>query len=127
MIEFNEDKQNLKIQTLYKQEEEELAQLLSQRYGIPYVDLSAIPINTDALRLINEKEARDNKVAAFGILGKKVQVALFAPQREETKAIIKALEEKNYIVLPFMASTASLEKAWGRYKDLSFAFETKAG
>jgi type II secretory ATPase GspE/PulE/Tfp pilus assembly ATPase PilB-like protein len=127
VIEFNEDKQNLKVQTLYKQEEEELAQLLSQRYGIPYIDLSAVPINTDALRLINEKEARENKVAAFGILGKKVQVAVFAPKRDETKAIIKALEDKNYIVTEFMASTASLDKAWDRYKDLSFAFETKAG
>ncbi len=127
MIEFNEDKQNLKIQTLYKQEEEELAQLLAQRYGIPYIDLSSIPINTDALRLINEPEARENKVALFGILGKKLQLAVFAPERQETKNIIRALEEKNYTVLTFMASTASLEKAWGRYKDLSFAFETKAG
>jgi type IV pilus assembly protein PilB len=127
VIEFNEDKQKLKIQTLYKQEEEDLAQLLSQRYGVPYIDLSAVPINTDALRLINEETARANKVAAFGILGKKLQVATFAPQRDETKMILKQLEDKGYTVLPFMASTASLDKAWGRYKDLSFAFETKAG
>jgi hypothetical protein len=30
-------------------EEEDLAQILAQRYGIPYADLSSIAINTDAL------------------------------------------------------------------------------
>jgi len=127
VIEFNEDKQNRKIADLYKQEEEDLAQLLSQRYSIPYIDLSKIPINTDALRLIPEAEAHQNHIAAFGILGKKVEVAMMANKRDEAELSVKTLTDKGYVVIPYLASTASLEKAWSRYKDISFAFETKAG
>jgi len=127
VIEFNEDKQNRKIEELYKQEEEDLAQLLSQRYSIPYIDLSKIPINTDALRLIPEAEGHQNQIAAFGILGKKVEVAMVANHRDLGEISAKALSDKGYIVIPYLASTASLEKAWSRYKDISFAFETKAG
>jgi len=127
MIEFNEDKQNLKVQALRKQEEEDLAQILSKKYDIPYIDLSGIPINTDALRLIPEEEARKNEMAGFNIIGKKVQVALFAPQREEAQASLKTLENKGYIVIPYITSSTSLEKAWSRYAEISFAAETKAG
>ena len=127
MIEFNEDKQNKKIQDLYTQEEEDLAELLGARYGIPYIDLTGIPINTDALRLINEQEARVNKVACFGIIGKKVQVAAATPQKDETKNSLQVLKDRGYTIELFIATTKSLEKAWERYKEISFAFETKAG
>ncbi len=127
MVEFNEDKQNLRVQALRKQEEEELAQILSQKYGIPYIDLTGIPINTDALRLIPEEEARKNQMAGFNIVGKKVQVAVFAPQKQEVQESIKALEAKGFTIIPFITSTGSLEKAWGRYAEISFAAETKAG
>ena len=59
MIQFDEDKQNRKMSDLLKREEEELVQLLSAKYGIEYIDLSVNPINTDALRLIEEKKAED--------------------------------------------------------------------
>ncbi len=127
MIEFDEEKQNKKIHDLYTQEEEDLAQLLGSRYNIPYIDLTGIPINTDALRLINEQEAMANKVACFGIVGKKVQVAAATPQKDETKNSLQVLKDRGYIPELFICSSKSLEKAWERYKEISFAFETKAG
>ncbi|MEI7777191.1 MAG: ATPase, T2SS/T4P/T4SS family [bacterium] len=127
MIEFDEDKQNKKIHDLYTQEEEDLAQLLGSRYNIPYIDLTGIPINTDALRLINEQESRANKIACFGIVGKKVQVAAATPQKDETKNSLQVLKDRGYIPELFICSSKSLEKAWIMYKEISFAFETKAG
>ncbi len=126
-VSFNEDKQNKKVEELRQKEEEQVAQILSQKYGVKYIDLSGISINTDALRLIPEDVARKSYVAAFRIVGKKVFVAVYSPQKEETQAAIKSLEDKEYSTEVYMVSRQSLEKAWSRYKDLSFAMETKAG
>src|SRR6185312_13982320 len=126
-VSFNEDKQNKKVEELKQKEEEQVAQILSQKYGVKYIDLSGISINTDALRLIPEDVARKSYVAAFRIVGKKVFVAAYSPQKEEAQAAIKSLEDKEYSTEIYMVSRQSLEKAWSRYKDLSFAMETKAG
>lgn len=126
-IQFDEDKQKQHIETLRKKEEEELAQILSLKYGVIYADLSGITINTDALRLIPEERARATETAAFKIVGKLLSIAVHAPNKDETKQIIKELEEKDYKVSVYMVSMQSLEKAWSRYKDLSFAMATKAG
>ncbi len=124
---FDEDKQGSQIESLRKKEEEELAQILSRKYGVEYVDLSGITINTDALRLIPEDRARATKCATFKMVGKILSIAVQSPNKEDVKKLIKELEEKEYRVNVYMVSLASLEKAWDRYKDLSFAMATKAG
>lgn len=126
-IHFDEDKQNLRIKTLLSDEEEKSIQLTSEKYGLSYIDLTRVPINTDGLRLIVEDEARKNSLAVFDIIGKKISVAIHSPQNQETIASIRALQQKGYEPIIYMASMHSIEKAWDRYKDLSFAFETEAG
>ncbi|HYC34391.1 MAG TPA: GspE/PulE family protein [Candidatus Paceibacterota bacterium] len=127
MVYFNEDKEKKQVATLRQAEEEGLAQMLAHKYGITYIDLAGVPINTDALRLITEKDAREGSCAAFKIVGKKIAVAVLSPNKPETVKIISELKEKDYEPTLYMASNQSLEKAWERYKDLSFATETKAG
>lgn len=127
MIQFDEDKQNRKMSDLLKREEEELVQLLSAKYGIEYIDLSVNPINTDGLRLIEEKVAREKKMAAFSLVDKKVKVAVRNPEDPKIQEILEDLKTKGYTTTLFICSMASLEKAWNTYKDLSFAYESKAG
>ncbi len=127
MIQFDEDKQNRKVSDLLKKEEEELVQLLSAKYGIEYVDLSVTLINSDALRLIDEKTSRENKMAAFHLTDKKLKVAVRLPEDQGTKEVIDGLKTKGYTVILCIASTAGLERAWSSFKDLSFAYESKAG
>lgn len=127
MIEFDEDKQKRKLNDLHKREEEELVQLLSAKYNIEYVDLSAVSINTDALRFIDEKTAREKKIAAFALVDKKIKIATRNPDNEGTAEILEDIRSKGYEPTMYLASIASLEKAWNTYKDLSFAYESKAG
>jgi type IV pilus assembly protein PilB len=127
MIQFDEDKQNRKVKDLRKKEEEEVAMMLAQKNGIEYIDLSATPIQTDALRLIVESVAREAKVAAFHLIDKKINLGVHSPTDEKTLEVKKDLEDRGFTPILFMISAASLEKAWGMYKDLSFAVETKAG
>ena len=127
MIQFDEDKQNRKMGDLLKREEEEVVQLLSAKYSMGYIDLSITAINTDALRLIDEKTSRENKVVAFSLVDKKIKVAARNPLDEKVIQILNDLKAKSYIPILYICSMQSLEKAWKAYKDLSFAYESKAG
>ena len=126
-IHFDEDKQTLRLRTLRLDEEEKAIQLLSEQYNLPYIDLTRVPINTDGLRLIPEPEARKNTMAVFDIVGKRISIAIHNPQDKETIQSIRDLQTKGYQTALFISSMHSIEKAWDRYKDLSFAFETEAG
>lgn len=127
MIQFDEDKQRRKLDALLHREEEDLVQILSGKYGIEYVSLLGTPVNTDALRLIPEEAARAAQVAGYALIDKKIKVAARNPQDEKVTAILQDLTTKGYQPELYIASTQSLEKAWKVYKDLSFAYESKAG
>ncbi len=125
--EFNEEKQLKSFEVLKKKEEEDLAQMLSTKYGVAYLDLSAVPINIDALRVIREEDARAAKVAVFNVIDKKIDVAVLAPESSETQEAVSKLKEAGYIPTIYMVSHESLNKVWNRYKDLSYSFETQGG
>lgn len=127
MPEFDEKEQEKKLEELHSKEEEGLTRILSEKYGIDYVDLSRAAINTDALRLISETDAREQKLAAIAKLGKKVTLAVRVPQSDGTRKTMNDLEGRGYTVKLVMVSSKSLERAWGRYTDLSFAVETQSG
>ena len=75
MVKFQEDRQKKKLATLRAKEEEDLARILSAKYGMDYIDLSTKSINTDALRLIPQENAKRAEIAAFGKVGKKISIA----------------------------------------------------
>ena len=127
MVVFADDEQQKRLDFLRKREEEELAQVLSGKYGVEYVDLSLVAVNVDALRVVPEAEAKDAEAAAFGRVGKKLSVAVRAPESPKVKILAAKLHDMGYDVTLFMCSKASLERAYQRYADLSYATETKAG
>lgn len=118
---------DLHLDELRHREEEELASILSQKYGVPYVDLTRVTINSEALRIIPEDVARAAEVAAFDLVGKKMSLAERAPASDKVASIKEDLGRKGYTFAEHIVSRASLESAWTRYKDLSFATETKGG
>lgn len=123
----DEELRDERLAELHRKEEEQLAQILAEKYQIPYADLTRLTIDTDGLRLIPEEDARKAKLAIFDLIGQRVRVAILAPGREDTQAILKDLETRGFIIEPFMVSTQSLERAWERYKEISFASVTKEG
>ncbi len=127
MIEFDEEKQKTKLADLRKKDEEEYMQMIASQRSIPYVNLHDAPIDTDALRLVLEPLARSSGVAPFTLIAKKLSVAVSNPDIKETADLIKSLTDRGYIITVYLASKPSLEFAWSKYKDLSFAYETHAG
>lgn len=127
VITFDEDKQRQRIAELRENEEEQLASIMSKKYGLPYIDLGLTPVDIDALRVVKESEAREAEVAPFNITKRKVSLAIISPNNKKTIALITDLRERGYTPTLFMVSHQSLEKVWSRYKDLSYAMETKGG
>ncbi|MEX0919207.1 MAG: type II/IV secretion system protein [Parcubacteria group bacterium] len=127
MVIFNEEKQNDRVRALHEKEEERLAESLAGHHGVPYLDLSAHPINIDALRVIKEADARAAEMAVFNATNKNIDIAVLSPKNEKAIEAIEDLKRRGYIPEIFMVSHASLNKVWDRYKDLSYSFETKSG
>ncbi len=126
-ISFNEDEQRERLDELKKTEAEELTKVLSAKYGLPYLDLLAYPINIDALRIVKEETARKANVAPFHITDKKIRLGVLSPKNPETIDVIEDLKNRNYEPIIFMVSMEGLKHVWERYKDLSYSFETKGG
>src|SRR3989344_2745656 len=124
---FNEKKQDERLSELRAQEEEQLAEKLSGKNGAEYVDLTSKSIDTEALRIVEEKQARSAEIAAFHKVNKNVFLAMRAPERPDAIQAIQDIEKLGYTVRRLIVSKASLEHAWDRYHDISYATETEAG
>lgn len=127
-ISFDDEKEKKNLEDLRRQEEEELVQVLAEaRYGIPPINLAGVVIDNNALRSIPEKDAIEMEIAPFKIIGNNIHVAVRSPQPDKLEMLKQYFEEREFVPHFYMASKASLEKAWERYKELSYASESKAG
>ncbi|HWB33746.1 MAG TPA: hypothetical protein VG753_00260, partial [Candidatus Paceibacterota bacterium] len=120
MVVFADAEEQKRVDFLRKREEEELAQMLAGKYGVEYVDLTLVAINTDALRLLTEAEAHDAEMVVFGRVGKRLSAAARAPENPKVKALVAKLTDMGYEVTLFIASQESLGRAYARYADLSY-------
>lgn len=128
MAQFDEEKQNKQIDELRRQEEEDLVQVLAEaKYNLPYINLSGIVVENEALRFIEEKDARESGLAPFKIIGKNVHIAIRTPLKKEVEELKEKVKSQGYVPVIYMASSASLNKVWERYKELSFAKESMSG
>ncbi len=127
-IQFDDEKQNKSLSDLQKKEEEELIEALAiPKYGIPSINLHNMPIENAALLSITEKEAREQEIGPFRITGKNLHIAVRSPQKEKLKELSTYFSKKKFIPHFYMASFSSLEKVWDRYKEISYASESKVG
>lgn len=127
MVEFHEDEQKERIAMLREREEEDLAHILSEKYGFGYQDLTTTPVNPDGLRLLSEKDSREGEVVVFDATGKDLKVAARSPNNPKTITVLQKLKDRGFNTTISMVSNRSLEFAWTRYEDISYATESKRG
>lgn len=127
-IQFDDEKQKKNLEDLRKQEEEELVSMLAEaRYGISPINLMSVIIDNNALRTISEKEAEELEIAPFKLVGRNLHVAVLSPQPEKLESLTTYFQDHGYTPHFYMASHQSLSKAWERYKEISYASESKMG
>jgi type IV pilus assembly protein PilB len=127
-LQFDDEKQQKNLDDLRNNEEEELVETLSEaKYGIPSVNLMGEMIDNNALRSIPEKDAISLEIAPFKLVGKNIHVAVRSPQPEKLAELKSYFSSHNLDTHFYMASLTSLKKAWDRYKEISYASESKVG
>ena len=125
---FDEEKQNKQLEDLHKLEEEQLVEILAaSKYDIPYVDMSRLGVDNEAIRAIDEKDARELNVGPFKLSGKNIYIALLKPSVDLMSKLKEEMARKNLVPTFYMASHASLNKIWERYREVSMAEGSKAG
>jgi type II secretory ATPase GspE/PulE/Tfp pilus assembly ATPase PilB-like protein len=128
MITFDDDIAGKQIADFKKEEEEDVVRILAEnKYNIPYIDLGPMIVDNEALRYISEKEARENGVAPFKLLGKSLHVGILTPQAPGIEVITEDLRMRGITPTYYMVSHASLEKVWGRYSELSQTSNSRVG
>jgi len=127
MVQFKEEKQLVRVRQMKQRQEEEYVKMLARKQGVGYVDLQTVPINTDALKLVPEDRARAARMAAFNLVGRKVALAVNSTLIPQVQDEVQRLRSKKYEVSVYMTSKKSLEKAWSRYGDISYAVKTEQG
>lgn len=124
---FDTTKVDAELLEVREREEEDVARILSEKYSMPYVDLSLKQIDTDALRIIPEAAARAAEAAAFAKTAKALSVAIHNPNNPALTKLSADLAERGFSMNTFLVSKKSLDKAFARYSELSFAIAAKAG
>jgi type II secretory ATPase GspE/PulE/Tfp pilus assembly ATPase PilB-like protein len=124
---FDTEAEDAKLASVREKEEEDLARLMAERYGLPYTDFAVVPINSDALRLLPKAESQAAHAVVFDKNGKHLSVAVESPESDELTRVIDDFKSKGYIVEMFLVSEASMARAFARYDEMSMAHSERAG
>ncbi len=100
-----------------RESEERAAQRKAEESGLDYLDLVSVrtPTEIRAMELVKEKDARDALLVPVQLVGKKLVVAAYDPEKPETKEIIENLK-KEYDVRVVISSKSGLGHTWNYYE-----------
>lgn len=123
----NKDDLRKTLQKILRAEEEEVARHLADELRLPYINLSIVPIDPDAIILLTREESLRGQLAVVEKAGREIRVAAKNPSFVITKKILNTLQEKGYMVHVLVSSLSSLKKAWEIYNAIKPVEETHAG
>lgn len=110
-----EEELEKKLGEIKIKEVEEKYVALAERFGLPFSNLKGIPIDTEALNILNEETARSSNLAVLYKTEKKIVVALTDPDNPTTQKTLDSLK-KDFTVDILLTTPASLGLIFGRYK-----------
>lgn len=127
-MQFDETEQDKRITNMKEQEEEALLSYMAEmQFDLPYVNLFSLTIDNDALRVLDESEARRLGVGPYKLIGKHLSLAVNSPNTSHTQEAYDILTKKGYEVAFHIASHKSIEKVWSRYADLQYSSASRTG
>ncbi len=124
---FDTESEDIKLAQVREREEEDVARILSEKYGMTYIDLSLKEIDSEALRVIPEETARLAEAAAFAKAAKTLSLAIHNPNNPALAKLRENLAQRGFLAKEFLVSKKSIDRVLSRYSDLSYATESRAG
>ncbi|MBI2446343.1 MAG: Flp pilus assembly complex ATPase component TadA [Parcubacteria group bacterium] len=114
-MKFQEEKQKEFLAKVRQEEEENRAKLLAEKLGFPYLNLSFVPIEEDALVIISKEQSESAKAAVINKEAKLLQLVALNPDEKKVQSLIADLEKNGFIAKVFVVSEKSLKKALSQY------------
>ena len=127
MPHFNDDADNKQFAQMREKEAEALAQILSERYNIPYIDLSRITVDNTAIRIIPEEVSREAKAVIFAINQHKIDIAVQTPNNPKLVSVLEEIARQGMTPTMYIASEFGIARAWEIYHEVSYAKAETAG
>jgi type IV pilus assembly protein PilB len=124
---FDDAVQNHELEDLRKQEEEDLVKILSDKYGLPYIDLRGIAPEPDAMQMVKEEEARASGCVPFKVVGRKLHIATVSPSNPKMEEVVRPFETRGMEIILYLVSHASLDHVLSRYADLNQISKVESG
>lgn len=94
--------------------EETVGKLISEHYGVPYINIKRQPIPLEILELVPEKLARTYRVFPIAKEAGKIKLAMENPEDFEALEFIK--RHTGLTIEPYYATREDIGKALGQYK-----------
>lgn len=115
---FKEKEKEKEFLAKVRQEEEESrAKLLAEKLGLPYLNLTFIPIEQDALTVIPKKNSEIIRAIIINKDAKLLQLVAVNPDDQKVQLLVAELEKKGFSVKIFVVSETSLRKALSKYPE----------
>jgi len=111
-------KREEKLKALWQESKEREAQKLAEKYNYLYIDLKKTPIETGALSLVEEKEAKEAQLAVFQKIGNLLKIAIVDLFNKKAIEIIEELKKKNYKISLYIVTPESLAFAHKLYASI---------
>lgn len=73
-------------------------------FGMPYIDISKIPIDLSIINIVKKEESKDAMIIPFFLVGDKLKVAAVDPNKKETIKVIEELQKKGFKVQVHLCS-----------------------
>jgi type IV pilus assembly protein PilB len=124
---FQDERSQKSMEEFRAKEAEQLAQILSNRYGIPYIDLGLILLDSAIVKMIPESLAREAKALVFQVEGHVARVAILTPNNDRVAAVTEELNRQGFTAELYLTSEYALERAWQIYHEVSYAKAETAG
>lgn len=97
----------------------------AKELNLPYIDISATPINPDLLRIVSPEMAASALLMPFFRIGKKLRLAVVDPEKAETKAAIQTLQNAGYEVNLNIATADGILEANKLYATNQYKVKTQ--
>ncbi len=105
------------LESVKEKEEKEAQQELAARLGLPFINLSLVPIDRTTLTLIPKAESKKIGVAAFSKKGKEINIGIVSPRDTQTQTFLKSLQEQGFTYKLFVVTRTALDNVLRNYPE----------